>query len=492
MRIYLVRNARPVPRSGWSGEAALRPLGERGFDDAVAIAEHLSKAPIARVIASPMLRCQQTVEPLAVRRGYPVEVDDRLEENEEVTRVLELMSTFGDDEAVVLCSHGRLISALLAVLELGDPGADGRIYCKKGSIWALRGRGKLPEVATYFEPVRGPERDRGFFSPRSISPQSVRVGVLDLGSTSFNLQIADVGPGPLLKPVVREKVMLRLGAVVGAGQRIPDEVCERSVEVAAELLQVARQEKVQRFYAVGTAALRQAKNGDKLARRISKRLGEPVRILSGEEEARTIFRAFQARLDLGTQRVLGVDLGGGSLELAVGRGADLDLEVTFELGAVRLHGELVDSDPMSKASAKAIRKRVRSLLAPHRQAIVSARPERVVAAGGSVRALWRLIEESDAGTLGSANADGLPSLSREGLSKLSKKLLGSTHGARLAMRGMRRSRADLLPTAALILETLAEALDIDGYTICDWGLREGIILEARAQNWFPRAQTGSS
>jgi len=65
----------------------------------------------------------------------------------------------------------------------------------------------------------------------------------------------------------------------------------------------------------------------------------------------------------------------------------------------------------------------------------------------------------------------------DGLRKLTSRLVRSTHADRLAMRGMRRSRADLLPTGALILDTTAELLGLDGFTVCDWGLREGVLLE---------------
>ena len=89
-----------------------------------------------------------------------------------------------------------------------------------------------------------------------------------------------------------------------------------------------------------------------------------------------------------------------------------------------------------------------------------------------MRALARLIDSRiDLG------GDPAPVLDRRALRKLTSRLVRSTHADRLAMRGMRRSRADLLPTGALILDTTAELLGLDGYTVCDWGLREGVLLE---------------
>lgn len=482
MKIHLVRSARTDADGAWSGEELLRPLSTRGREEAEAIADQLGDEPLTRVISSPMLRCQQTAEPLAVARGLPVEVDERLAPGEDVARALELLSTLGE-APVMLCSHGNLISSLLGALELGDDGNKGRVFCKRGSIWILDGQDYAPARATYLEPVRRSKRGRGrHFTAREASrPCSVRAAVLDLGSTSFALQVADVLPDGQIRPVVREKVMLRLGAVIATNSRIPDDVCERTLSVARDLGKIVRQEKVQRFLPVATAALREAENGRKLAHRIGKRLGEPVRVLSGAEEARIMFRAFRGRLKLGEEPVLGLDLGGGSLELAVGSRTRLEMETTLKLGVVRLHGELVRSDPLSDRDVAAVRARVRNLLAPHSASILQARPVAAVAAGGTARSLLRLLEEA---------SPAQPTLEREAsiltlprLREIRRRLVGHSHDERLQMRGMRRRRADLLPTGAIVLETLALELGLEGFTVSDWGLREGVMLEATARAW---------
>src|SRR4030095_9846193 len=87
--------------------------------------------------------------------------------------------------------------------------------------------------------------------------------------------------------------------------RIPENICDRAVAVGRALCDVARREKVELLLPVATAALREAKNGPELARRIGSVIGTPVRILSGEEEAGAIFRALPARRGLGGGGALG-------------------------------------------------------------------------------------------------------------------------------------------------------------------------------------------
>jgi len=475
VKIYLIRNARAVPRAEWGGEELLRPLSERGEAEARAIAERLAGLGITRIVAAPELRCQQTVELLA-RGRRSVHVDERLASGSEVEKSLEVLPSF-DDGPVVLCTHADTILGMLRFFELGEAELrDGRLPCRKGSIWVLQGFGRTPTSASYLEPETRQKSGKVRF-PEAAEPATLRAATLDLGSTSFNLLISDATPSGEIRPVVQEKVMLRLGAVIATNASIPEDVSERAAEVGRALCEVARREKVELLLPVGTAALREARNGAEVARRIGSAIGTPVRVLSGEEEARAIFRALRARVGLGAGRALCLDLGGGSLELALGSEArGVEWATTLPLGVVRLHGRHVKSDPMTPREVRALDERVRSLLAPHLEEIARRRPVLALAAGGTARALARLRAEGRR----AARLSGPLPLPADDLAELRERLVASTHRERLRMRGVRRGRADLLPTGALVLSTVADALGLEGFTVSDWGLREGVILEALA------------
>jgi exopolyphosphatase/guanosine-5'-triphosphate,3'-diphosphate pyrophosphatase len=473
LKLYLVRHARAEPRGEWSGHDELRPLSQRGREDSALLADSLADDPPVRLVSGPALRCQQTLEPLAVEHGIPLEVDERLAEGESAARALELLTTLGEG-SVALCTHGDVIEAILDALELRASGSDDdESCCRKGAYWTLTGSGYTPSGAQYVEPSGRPRR-RDRIS--SAGPTTVRAAALDLGSTSFNLLIADVRQDGRITPVIREKMELRLGAVIANGGLIPKDVAKVAVETARELAEVAAREKVQHLIAVGTAALREASNGAKLADAIGKALGAPIRIVSGREEARLIFRAFERRLNFGSAPVIGLDLGGGSLELALGRGGAIDYETSLPLGAVRLNAELVAHDPMRPEEVTALRARVKSKLAPHRAAFRSGGAVRAVAAGGTVRALARVADERR--TRRQSSQSPAPHLPLAELKALEQELVSSSHDERLALRGMRKRRADLVATAAVVLTTLADLLDLDAYTVCDWSLREGLLLEA--------------
>ncbi|HKC50006.1 MAG TPA: histidine phosphatase family protein [Myxococcota bacterium] len=467
MKLYLIRHAKAESRASWWHEDVLRPLSAEGHGEAMGLVERLDGVPIARVISSPALRCRQTVEPLAARLGLTVEIEPRLGEGSAMSEAMSLIGSLGN-RPVVLCSHGDLIPGLVEKLAPGALELEGGSRVPKGSTWVFQGTLGETLRAAYLPPPRhafgaGAEGER------------VRIAVADLGSTSFHMLVTDATPDGHMERVAREREMLRLGAAIGSDGLIPPETCERAVDAARRLGRVAERAGAEQTLAIATAALRDAKNGRKLAEQLGRALNTDVRILTGQEEARLIFAAFRRRVGLGEEPALGLDLGGGSLELAVGNASQLRFEETLRLGVARLHGELAPSDPMSGGEARSLRSRVEEALAPLVPRIHALAPVRGIAAGGTARALGRLLLEEEDGAL-----RGLL-VSEDQLEKLSQRLRRSTHEERLDMAGMDARRADLLPTGALILSTLVQTLGLPGMMISDWGIREGVILAAIAR-----------
>ncbi|HXV36457.1 MAG TPA: hypothetical protein VEC18_04895 [Myxococcota bacterium] len=316
------------------------------------------------------------------------------------------------------------------------------------------------------------------YSSAARSKAKLRVSVLDLGSTSFHLLVSDASAATGLERIVRQRTHLRLGAFVAGAGWIPDEACDRALETVASLKRASDACRPDRLIAVATAAMRDAENGPELAARIGEVLGTPVRMLSGEQEARLIFAAFRHRLQLGGEHALGADLGGGSLELALGNDCDVCWETTLRLGVTMLHSEIVSGDPITPREREQIRRRVRENLAPHLALIAASGARRCIASGGTMRALTRLLTEADDSAYRWSTEGPAIRVKRRQLERLTEALLESTHDERLEMAGIKRSRADLLPTGALILLALLEACEIKELVACDWGLREGVVLES--------------
>jgi exopolyphosphatase/guanosine-5'-triphosphate,3'-diphosphate pyrophosphatase len=469
VKIYLLRHAKASKRRLWEGPDELRPLSNLGRRQALGLIELLAGKPLERIISSPYRRCRESVDPLGAARALRVELDGRLGEGQRASKALELIDSLGDEPAL-LCSHGDLIPALLCELEARGVAIEGNPRSEKGSLWVLEGspRGRLR--ATYVPPPRAPKD--AIDEPKAR--RNARLAVLDLGSTSFHLMIADVSSDGELERVTNDRVMLRLGAVILRDGSVPEDVCVRAVDTARKLARIAQRHGAELVFPVATAALREATNGPELADAIAEAVGAPVRILSGEEEARLMFAAFRTLEGVVGDANLGLDLGGGSLELAIGSDRFIAWEATLRLGAARVHSEIVRSDPMSAGEARALQDLVHSRLEPHLSALRSRAPASCIATGGSVRALARLAarrrRRKDSSDAASFSLDELRALRGD--------LVSADHEERLRMPGISRSRADLLPCAALVIEGVASALGLGRVRVSEWGLREGVLLEA--------------
>lgn len=134
--VFLVRHAKAGERRGWVQEDHKRPLSKTGWKQAGAVADRLTKKGKGVLIASPYVRCVQTLEPLAAIRGSEVTVDSRLQEGGNFEPVLELIDEVPDGS--VLCSHGDIIPAVIQALHRRGMELQTPPDWRKASIWVLR------------------------------------------------------------------------------------------------------------------------------------------------------------------------------------------------------------------------------------------------------------------------------------------------------------------------------------------------------------------
>jgi exopolyphosphatase / guanosine-5'-triphosphate,3'-diphosphate pyrophosphatase len=304
----------------------------------------------------------------------------------------------------------------------------------------------------------------------------MRCSVLDLGSNSFHVLVADLD-GSTLVPVDREREMLHLGRVVAQHGGVPEPEIARAEATVAHLTALARRSGSLEHLAVATSALRDADNGIEVLTRLSDAAGTPVRTLSGEEEARLAYLGVRAAVAVAAEGepVLVVDLGGGSLELAVGTGAEVAWSTSTPLGVSRLSSVVAD-DPARRRDLKALLARVDDALSDVDTVVRDLRPRTAIAVGGTVRALARVVAAEDAVWLPTTlNQLHLPVAE---LARMRDELTAMDLEARLAVPGMKERRADHLHIAAVVLCRTLERLGVEQAVISDWGLREGLLLDA--------------
>jgi len=313
---------------------------------------------------------------------------------------------------------------------------------------------------------------------------SVRVAVFDLGSSSFHLMVVDATREGVLIPVLRRRSFLHLGTEVARTGGVPADRAASAVRTVRRLHTAATDAGVDVVVALATAALREAANGVRLIGRLERVLGTSITLLSGEEEARLCFLGQRAGVWVGRDQVLGLDLGGGSLESGIGTADEVTEVASVALGTARLRGELGTGELLSRADRAAVTDVALARVEPIR-AMLARNPRaasRVIASGGTVRALARLAMGlhrplSASGSVSSLQVNQVE-LPAGQLHELADHLATLDLDARLALPGVQARRAPLLPIGAVVLSTLVETLGLQRLVVSEWGLREGAVIGA--------------
>jgi exopolyphosphatase/guanosine-5'-triphosphate,3'-diphosphate pyrophosphatase len=301
----------------------------------------------------------------------------------------------------------------------------------------------------------------------------MRLGVIDIGSNTVHLLVVDAHPGAQPLPAFSHQTELRLSESLEADGRVSDTTADRLVAFILECLGVAEDQGVSDLFAFATSALRESPNGDAVIERVRAETGVELEALSGADEARMTFLAVRRWFGWSSGRLLVVDIGGGSLELACGLDEEPDVALSLPLGAGRLTRERLPGDPPSVAAARELRAHVRSALAEQvRPLLTSGSPDRAVGTSKTMRSLARI-----AGAAPRADGPFVPrTLSRDDLHAIVHRLARLDTAARATLPGVSEGRARQLYAGALVAEAALDLLQVEQLDICPWALREGLIL----------------
>src|SRR5690349_9678004 len=191
----------------------------------------------------------------------------------------------------------------------------------------------------------------------------MRLGVLDVGSNTVHFLVIDALQGGRPLPVFSHKAELHLGDHLVEGNRLSASVTRQLRTFVDEALQIAEDKGVEELLAFATSAVRDAANGDEVLGRVKDATGVAIRVLTGEEEARLTFLAARRWFGWSSGRLLMLDIGGGSLEIAAGVDEEPACAVSVPLGAGRLTRDWLVGDPPSPDEVRQLRKHVRAEIA---------------------------------------------------------------------------------------------------------------------------------
>ncbi|MSW66905.1 MAG: Ppx/GppA family phosphatase [Actinobacteria bacterium] len=301
----------------------------------------------------------------------------------------------------------------------------------------------------------------------------MRMGVLDIGSNTVHLLLVDAHYGAAPIPASKLKIPLRLAEHLTPEGNVDDVAVETLIQFIRKAQDLAEDLGVTELMAFATSAIRDAGNGVNVLNRLVEETGLQVEVLSGEDEARMTFLAVRRWFGWSAGRLLVLDIGGGSLELASGVDEEPDVAVSLPLGAGRLTRGYLRNDPPNAQELRELRKYVRASIASVSGKVRrGGEPRIAVASSKTFRQLARI-----AGAPASSEGPFVErTLTLEAVQKLVKDLAVMPAQDRALLPGVSEGRAEQLLAGAIVAEGAMELLGIDELAICPWALREGVIL----------------
>jgi exopolyphosphatase/guanosine-5'-triphosphate,3'-diphosphate pyrophosphatase len=304
--------------------------------------------------------------------------------------------------------------------------------------------------------------------------EGVRIAAIDIGSNSIRQIVADVSPTGSIRIIDEMKAAPRLGAGLSRSGKLSAGSMRNALEAIQRMATLARQLGAARIHVVATSAVREADNRRDFLDLVREETGLKVRLLTGEDEARLSFRSALAHFDLAVRRAVVMDIGGGSLELAMSADGLVERLESFPFGALRLTEEFLGERPKPK--------QLKKLRATVREGIRGALPVRdwrgaqLIGSGGTFTNLGAM----------HLAARGLPFDGRvhgtlvplEEIEHRLDTLLASSRQERAAIPGLNPDRSDIILAGLAVAAEVMARIEAREVTVSGYGIREGLLLES--------------
>jgi exopolyphosphatase / guanosine-5'-triphosphate,3'-diphosphate pyrophosphatase len=335
-------------------------------------------------------------------------------------------------------------------------------------VWAHLGlRGDLGE-----DWVRA---GRSLKCPAHMAEKSQRAAVIDVGSNSTRLLIADVDGG--VSVLERQSRVTRLGRGVDLSEQLSDEAIEAACEAIGDYVAICQDAEVEQIAAIATSAVRDASNGSAFIAELRERFALPARVLDGEEEARLTYRGATAEQPPEIPTLV-IDIGGGSTEMVVGTGAEIAFHTSLQAGVVRHTERHISEDPPTVVELEALAGDVRALIAEAISGHDEARPAAGIAVAGTPTSLAAVelgLEPYDP-----ARVHGRV-LSLKTIQNLLSRFASASLAERVTIPGLHPDRAPTIIAGGVILIEAMRAFGLKRIGVSEHDILYGMALETASQ-----------
>ncbi len=302
----------------------------------------------------------------------------------------------------------------------------------------------------------------------------MRLAGIDIGTLTCRLLIADVTDSGELVERRSDRRILRLGEGLAESRKLSAPAMARVIETLKEWREVIEQEQVGAHTMVATSAVREAGNAQEFLRRVEAEVGWAVRVLTGQEEAHLTFLGIRHGISQPIDRILGLDIGGGSTEFMFESGRASLAVHSIQLGVVTLTEQMLSADPLLPEQVARARERIRSQVEPVRAKLGDLQNTELVGTAGAVTTMAAMVQKLE--SYDRARIHNFR-LSLDSVRALEKEVAARACAQRREMPGLEQGRGDVIVAGVLILRTVMEEFGFEECLVSDYGLREGVVLD---------------
>ncbi|MBN2347888.1 MAG: hypothetical protein JXJ22_03570 [Bacteroidales bacterium] len=305
----------------------------------------------------------------------------------------------------------------------------------------------------------------------------MRIAVLDLGTNTFNLLIAESFKKGDYQILYNHKIPVKLGqggihkSIIGSG------AYARGINAISEHYQTLQNYHVDKIYSLGTAALRNADNGKDFVAEIFTRFGITIENISGEREAELIYLGVKQTLKLNKNPILILDIGGGSNEFIIANRDQIFWRKSYKLGVALLLEKFLPSDPITVAEIEHLKKYIDTELSELYDVAGEYHLTTLAGASGAFESFTAMIRENEHFESETAKAPHAEPITLEAFLHLYNKLIFSTIAERQQMKGLEPLRIEFIVLAALFTKRVVEKLQIREIIQSNFSMKEGLVYE---------------
>ncbi|MFM5982920.1 MAG: HD domain-containing protein [Sphaerospermopsis kisseleviana] len=310
--------------------------------------------------------------------------------------------------------------------------------------------------------------------------QNRMIAAIDIGTNSLHMVIVRIEPTlPAFTMIAKEKETVRLGDRNLETGELKPEVIKKAIACLGRFQALAKSLEAESIIAVATSAVREAPNGREFLHQVETELGLSVDLISGQEEARRIYLGVLSGMEFNHQPHIIVDIGGGSTELILGDSQEPRSLTSTKVGAVRLTGEFITTDPISDTEFQYLQAYARGMLERSVEDVLSklqpGEIPKLVGTSGTIETIAMINAREKMGVIPST-LNGYQ-FNLQDLRTWVTRLRRMNSVERAAISGMPERRSEVILAGAVILQEAMTLLGVDSVTLCERSLREGVIVD---------------